>query len=139
MEYGKTVFETERLILKQLTLEEIEQFESRKIDIYDNNEFSIYLKLNNQKIGMIGFSYVDNKKVELRYGIATIYRNNGYMTEILKSFIKYLFDNDIDDIIVIVKISNLPSNRVVNKLGFKLVKRFDYNEFGVCNYYIMKK
>lgn len=88
---------------------------------------------------MLGFSYIDNKKVELRYGIATVYRNNGYMTEILKLFINYLFDNNIDEIVVIVKISNIQSNKVVNKLDFKLIKSFDNNEFGICNYYIMKK
>ena len=133
------IIETDRLVLRDLTEDEIIKFNARNIGKYDNNEFSIYLKDNNEKIGMLGFKYLDDNKVELRYGIASKYRSNGYMTEILKSFVNYLFNRGFDSIIVIVEVDNNPSNRVVNKLNFELIKKVDIEGHGLCNYYELKR
>lgn len=133
------IIETDRLVLRDLTEDEIIKFNARNIGKYDNNEFSIYLKDSNEKIGMIGFKYLDDNKVELRYGIVSKYRSNGYMTEILKSFVNYLFNRGFDSIIVIVEVDNIPSNRVVNKLNFELIKKVDIEGHGLCNYYELKR
>ena len=133
------IIETDRLILRDLTKDEIIKFDARNIGKYDNNEFSIYLKDSNEKIGMIGFKYLDDNKVELRYGIASKYRNKGYMTEILESFVNYLFNRGFNSIIVIVEVDNIPSNRVVNKLNFELIKKVDIEGHGLCNYYELKR
>lgn len=129
------IIETERLLIKNLTLNEIEVFNKRNIGKYDNNEFSIYLKDSNKKIGAIGFSFKDEKKVELRYGIMSLYQGKGYMTETLKYFIDYLFSQNINKIVIICKIDNNSSNKVALKAGFRLLKTFNYQDFGECNYY----
>ena len=133
------VFETERLFINNLTNEEIEKFNNRNLGKYDNNEFTIHLKSNNEKIGAIGFLYSNEKTVELRYGIKKEYQGNGYMTEVVKCLSKYLFDKNIDKIVIICKNDNISSNKVASKNNFKLLKTFDNGEFGMCNYYELKK
>ncbi len=133
------IFDTERLLVKNLTSEEIEKFNDRNIGIYDNNEFTIHLKSNDEKIGAIGFSYVNEKKVELRYEIKKDFQNNGYMTETICYFSKYLFDKNIDKIVIICKTDNISSNKVASKSGFVLLKTFDNGKFGMCNYYELNK
>ena len=133
------VFETKRLFINNLTNEEIEKFNNRNLGKYDNNEFTIHLKSNNEKIGAIGFSYRDTKTVELRYGIKMEYQGNGYMTEAVKYLSKYLFDKNIDKIVIVCKNDNIPSNKVASKNNFKLLKTFDNGKFGLCNHYELEK
>ena len=58
-------------------------------------------------------------EVEIGYGIAEEYRNNGYAAEAAKAAVRYAFEEAGQDILVaIVKPENIASRRVIEKLGF---------------------
>ena len=133
------LFETERLFICELTKEEKTKFEERKIGDFENNEYAIHLKSNNEIIGIIGYMCEEEKNAELRYGIKDVHQGNGYMTETVKGMITYLFEKGKEKITIICKVDNIPSNKVAIKAGFELIKTAEYKHFGLCNYYTIKR
>ena len=133
------IFETERLVIKELTPEERIKFNERRVGDFENDEYTIHLKSNDEEIGLIGYMGKEDKEAELRYGITSLYQNNGYMTETIKEFTNYLFKKGKEKIIIICHVDNIPSNKVAIKSGFKLIKSFDYKDKGICNYYLLEK
>ena len=83
--------------------------------------FYIWLAQTNQLIGRV---YLHSKKelnyeVELAYGIEDKYRNNGYATEAAKAAIHFAFEQvGLNELVAIVAPDNIPSLRVIKKLGF---------------------
>jgi len=60
-----------------------------------------------------------NREVEIGYRISEEHRNNGYATEAAKAIIQFAFENvGLDVLVAIVKPENIPSRRVIEKLGF---------------------
>ena len=133
------VFETNRLLIKELSPEEMEKFNERRIGDYENNEYTIHLKSTDEQIGIVGYLCREENNAELRYGISSKYQNNGYMTETIKGLIDYLFKNGKEKIVIICNVDNIPSNKVAVKAGCKLIKTFEYKQFGMCNYYQLIK
>lgn len=83
--------------------------------------FYIWLATINQCIGRV---YIHSKpelngEVEIGYGIAEAYRNQGYATEAGTAAVKFAFEKaGLPYLVAIVKPENLASRRVVEKLGF---------------------
>jgi len=84
----------------------------------------IVKKDNNQVIGRIGFKdSPDNKKTcEVGYGIKEVFQSKGYMTEALERYLIWAFNQDINPVIKIIaktNQNNIPSQKVLKKVGFK--------------------
>jgi ribosomal-protein-alanine N-acetyltransferase len=104
------------------------------ISNYDNKYplvYGIILKKKNIIIGHIGLSKID-KEIEIGYAIATEYRNNGYMYEIIIPFINWIKDNlRIERIYGIARSENTASWKILEKNGFELEEEgINKNYFG---------
>ena len=93
------------------------------------------IELNNicECIGLVGI--VPQQKiqgeVEILFSIADEYQNNGYATEAAKAVIEWFFSTrDNAYLCAIVKLSNIASQKVIEKLGFKFIEEreieYDY-------------
>ena len=83
--------------------------------------FYIWLAHTDQMIGRVYFHNKAelNGELEIGYGISEPYRNQGYATEAAQAAIPFIFKKAGQDVIsAIVKPENLPSRRVIEKLGF---------------------
>lgn len=83
--------------------------------------FYIWLAETNQMIGRVYFhSKAElNGEVEIGYGLYETYRNRGYMTEAAKAVVQFAFEKAGQKVLsAIVKPENIPSRRVLEKLGF---------------------
>jgi [ribosomal protein S5]-alanine N-acetyltransferase len=77
--------------------------------------------------GLAGFKGIpdDQGKIEIGYGIDSVYRNKGYMTEAVKGLIRWAFQDPRCRTVIALdtKKVNLASNRVLEKTGMRV-----YNE-----------
>ena len=92
---------------------------------------AVILKDSGRCIGIVGVHPKEDLdgEVELLYGISDLYQNNGYAGEASEALIRWVFDNtQITSLTAIVKPENLPSARVIKKLGF------DYTQTKVLPY-----
>lgn len=79
-----------------------------------------------QCIGLIGIAPKRelNNEVEILFAIADEYQNKGYATEAGKAIIDWAFQNCVlDYLVAIVKLDNIASQRVIEKLGFKHIEQ----------------
>lgn len=84
--------------------------------------YAIELKNNNEVIGSIAILHIKylEKICEIGYCLGSDYWNNGYMTEVLKEIIKYLFNKQEFHLIIAGFMSeNVASGRVMEKAGMK--------------------
>lgn len=73
-------------------------------------------------VGLIGVApkYELQNQVEILYAVSDAYQNRGYTTEAGHALIDWVFANTaLTALVAIVKPDNVPSNRVVEKLGFQ--------------------
>lgn len=87
--------------------------------------WAIVLKESDKLIGMIniGSDEYDKKEVGTGYFIDSDYKNNGYMTEALKSLCEYVFTKyKYDHIALMVQPDNAASIAVAQKAGFRFIK-----------------
>ena len=63
---------------------------------------------------------------EIGYAVSKNYRNKGYTTQAAKGLIKYLFENTNLDVLNATALTyNKPSNRVIEKCGFKFINNVE--------------
>lgn len=101
-----------------------------------------YLVILAQSDEVIGRMYFHSKaelngEVEIGYGMQEEYRNFGYATEAARAVIPVAFEVSGRDVLVaIVKPDNIPSRRVVEKLGFKKhgVRRVEDEKGKICDF-----
>ena len=77
-------------------------------------------------LGLVGIAFKDNLdgEVEVLYGIADEYQNNGYATEAVKALADWAFSNcKLDYLVAIIKLDNYASQRVADKLGFSYIEQ----------------
>ena len=87
------------------------------------HRFGIVIKTTNTLIGSIDVvDYVDGYP-EIGYCSAKRYWNQGYMSEAAKAFIKYLFDQGFNKVVIEANENNIGSNRVIEKCGFKFTHK----------------
>lgn len=129
--YLRTLTEADAGIVRSLFGNEFETEEDALDHIrwinnnaYENRfiiNFYIWLNTTNQCIGRV---YLHSKpelngEVEIGYGISEEFRNNGYATEAAAAVVKHAFENAGQKVLAaIVKPENIPSQRVIEKLGF---------------------
>lgn len=102
----------------------------------------IISKDSGQFIGVCGTGILDKispPNREIFYGISNEHRNKGYTTQAAKGLIKYLFDKtNVEELIAIAQIRNLPSNKVIQKCGFEIQNEIEINN-KKYNYYKLRK
>ena len=84
--------------------------------------WEIVLKKENRIIGGLCFKGCPDEKgrVEIGYGMQDEYRCKGYATEAVKELINWAFSfNNITEIIAETEKDNLPSHRVLEKIGMQ--------------------
>lgn len=87
-------------------------------------------KARNRAIGMAGFKGPPNEshEVEIGYGLQPAYQNQGFMTEAVAGLLEWVFTQQpVIVIIAITEKDNLPSQRVLEKLGFLRVDETETN------------
>ena len=83
--------------------------------------YTIFLKESNQIIGSCGFNYIDfeNERAEIGYDLGKEYWGNGFGFEAVSALMSYWFhDLGLNRLEARVIPENLPSNRLLNGLGF---------------------
>ncbi|RED52910.1 GNAT family N-acetyltransferase [Cohnella lupini] len=85
----------------------------------------IIAKDSGQFIGVCGTGILDKVSPpnrEIYYGISNDHRNKGYSTQAARGLIKYLFHHtNVEELVAIAQVRNLPSNKVIQKCGFDLL------------------
>ena len=152
------VLETERFILRPLTLEDAEDVFSWASDervtkymIYPRHEnieitkdwlssldqlpennfnWGFVLKENNRLIGSGGIKYNEEIKAwTFGYNISFDCWGNGYVTEIIKHMIKFVYDNfGARDFVADHAVDNPASGRVMEKCGMKFSHYGEYTK-----------
>lgn len=107
------------------------QYEKIKIDEenYLWHTFWLFvLKENKTIIGSACFKGLPdaNSAVEIGYGTNEKYRNKGYTTEAISTLCDWVFsESNIKNVIAETEKNNIPSQRVLEKNGFKVCKETD--------------
>ena len=102
-------------VTREILEDWLEDYEDPK-----TQRFGIELKENHDLIGEIDIvKFVDGVPV-LGYASSRKYWGHGYMTEAAKAFVEHLFSLGYKKIIFEADVRNAGSNRVAEKLGFKL-------------------
>lgn len=84
----------------------------------NKNIYAIRLKSTNKLIGIILYFDETQESCEIGYGIGSSYWNNGYVTEAVKAFIKYLFEEKgFNTVYASFFVGNDASKRVMEKSG----------------------
>ena len=161
-----SLFETERLIIRKLILDDVEflfkysQEEITKKELpdevfestieikeafeyfmsnYDTKYplvYGIVLKTKNIVVGHISLSTID-KGIEIGYSIATDYQNKGYATEVINPFVKWAKGElHIERVYGIVKKENISSWKVLEKNGFSLEGEGIYKNYFNGNHFV---
>jgi RimJ/RimL family protein N-acetyltransferase len=102
--------------------------------------WAIIEKSTGNFVGRAGLSHLANTQdIEVGYVLDKMYWGKGYATEIAKAIIKWGFDNlDIDKIVAIAVPENKASIRVMEKVGMKYKKDYEYK--GVTTvYYVIER
>ena len=96
---------------------------NRRFIISDFNRYAIALPDTDEVIGMIGVGIdglLNNGDVSLAYFMSEKYAGRGYMTECVKAFTEYCFDNsNVPYICITPEIGNIASARVAQKSGYE--------------------
>ncbi|MBY0755345.1 GNAT family N-acetyltransferase [Clostridium sardiniense] len=107
---------------------------------YDNYNWAIHLKDENEVIGSIVIVEIDekNKSCDIGYCMSKKYWGKGIMTESLNAVIDYLFGEvDFNKITARHDTRNIASGKVMIKNGMKYIKTVKGiqkpNDKGVCN------
>jgi [ribosomal protein S5]-alanine N-acetyltransferase len=82
---------------------------------------AVVLKDRKTFIGMVGIGNKAevNNEIEIAYFISEQYSNQGYITEAVKALSNWVFQTlQLDYLIAIVELDNVPSQRVLTKCGF---------------------
>ncbi len=105
-------------VTKAIIKEWVEEY--KKPNTY---RYAIMLKKTGELIGGIDVVKYTNGVPEIGYCLAKKHWNKGYMTEACKALIKQLFDAGFNKITIRAEEPNIGSNRVIEKCGFKFVKK----------------
>lgn len=118
----------------------------RQLKRYADRKFGLQLLIDKQTheaVGQCGLleQIVDGEtKLEVGYHIFKKHWGRGYAPEAAKRFMKYAFDNHLsEDIISIIHVDNIKSQRVAEKNGLKRMKQTVWNEIPVFIYQLYKE
>jgi aminoglycoside 6'-N-acetyltransferase len=96
-------------------------------------QFSVEERDGGRLVGDVGISPAEDEPgvIKLGYTMAPEFQGRGYATEAVRALIGYAFDTLGADVIrAYASAENLPSIRVAEKAGMKLVERFERRHGG---------
>lgn len=100
-------------------------------------------KLDRRLIGWCGVfpnDKLESVDREVAYAISKDYRNRGYTTEAVGGMMKYIFNSStLDEIVAIVKPFNIASRRVVEKVGFRCMRRDTLSDHADYDYFVQER
>lgn len=103
----------------------------------------IILKKTNQFIGWCCSCLKDelpSPNREIAYAISKDYRGKGYTTQAVQGLIKYLFEKTNTDVLNAIALTyNTPSNRVIQKCGFKFIGNIEIENQEFHHYKLTKR
>lgn len=91
-------------------------------------QFSVEERESGRLVGDIGLSPVEGEPgvIKIGYTIAPAYQGRGYATEAVRALVDYVFGTLGADVVrAYASAENLPSIRVAEKVGLRLVERFE--------------
>jgi aminoglycoside 6'-N-acetyltransferase len=115
-------FEYDAIPVQKSKAERLRQFDNpSQLAVLAERERFIIEKKDGTKIGFIAHWFVQpNRMMEIGYDLIPNERGKGYGTEAVQIMIDYLFlSRDIMRIQAITSVRNIPSQRVLEKVGFK--------------------
>ena len=124
------------------TPEQMQRWLSRNLDHQDQfgyGLFSVILKETGELIGDCGLEQMETEgAAELGYDFRSDFWNQGYATEAACAVRDYAFDAlRLPRLISLIRVGNLPSKRVAEKVGMTLVEEF--TRFGIQYWkYVLK-
>ena len=109
---------------------EAKDFALRDNPDMDYLAYTITLKDEAKVVGSIGCSfYEDFQETGITYFIGTQYRNNGYAVEAVRAYTEYFLKRyNAKRMIATVRNENVPSWRVIEKVGFTLLEKRMYKD-----------
>ena len=103
-------------------------------------------KETGKTVGTVGSSYYEDlKKVGITFGVGAAYRCKGYATEAAKAYAGYFLEHyDETEMIATIREDNIPSWKVVEKVGFTLTETRMYQDITddaekLTRFYSLKK
>ena len=165
----KIIIETNRLILKEFSLEDAKSMYKLNLDKdvlkytgdqpfksvndallflknyedYKNNGFgrwSVFLKENNEFIGWCGLKLNEEKAIDIGFRFFKNQWNKGYATEAAKSCLNYGFHHlKINEIIGRASIENRSSIKVLEKINMSFYKKANFEGIKNAVYYKITK
>lgn len=107
---------------------------------HKTGRFSTFLKEGDVFIGWCGLKHIENNRVDLGYRFMKKYWGKGYATESSIASLDYGFKTlDLSKIIAIAFKTNPASYRVMEKLGMKYIKDFEYEGVPAVEYAMLKE
>ena len=93
---------------------------------------TIILKSTGEVIGNVGCTYFeDSDKIGICYFAGADHRRKGYIREAVKAYVPYFFEHyNEDEIIAVIKEDNIPSWKVADNTGFRLIETRMYKDIG---------
>jgi ribosomal-protein-alanine N-acetyltransferase len=155
----KQILETDRLLLRELNVEDSENFYRLNLNpnvvkytgdkAFENNSeaekflvnyedykingfgrWAVINKSNGEFLGWCGLKYVEKlNETDIGFRFFEKHWNKGFATESAKACIKYGFEKlNLETIVGRVMAKNFASIKVLEKLGLKYEKEFDFDE-----------
>ena len=96
-------------------------------------QFTVEERESGRLVGDVGFALADGEPgvVKVGYTIAPVFQGLGYATEAIRALIAYVFGTLGAEVVrAHASADNAPSIRVAEKLGMRLVQRFEHREGG---------
>jgi RimJ/RimL family protein N-acetyltransferase len=97
-------------------------------------QFTVLERETGRLVGDVGLSPADDEPgvIKIGYTIDPAFQGRGYATEAVRALVAYAFDTLGADIVrAYASAENLPSHRVAEKAGLKLIERFEGIDDGV--------
>ncbi len=103
-------------------------------------------RIENEFIGNVGCTYFeDSDKIGICYFAGTGFRRKGYVSEAVRAYVQYFFEHyNEDEIEAVIKENNIPSWKVADNTGFKLLETRMHKDIGdereeLYRFYTLKK
>lgn len=129
---------------KRQSLEMIEYVRRQYVE-HGIGRWAVAEKATGQFMGWCGFKLVKDRingrtdYYDLGYRFIQRYWGQGYASESARAALNYGFESlRLEEIIGAAQVANQASNRILQKLGFRLMEEFTYDH-AVCNWYELKR
>ena len=159
------MIETERLVLREFTLDDLDRLVELRSDpevnrylgdqsrgrveerlrcyisLYRSHGFGVWGVVDKAEDALIGWSglmFLDGTpEVEVGYGVARPFWGQGLMTEAARACLRYGFERaGLPRIVAVAMPENLPSRRIMEKLGMRYEKNAHFYNHELAYYAI---